>query len=121
MSVATRMPSAHGTSALHVLRIIVDALLLVPRNLAIAVLVVYRRVISPLYGDVCRYYPSCSSYTLQSIQRHGLTIGTFFGARRLLRCHPWAEGGFDEIPVKRSFRYVVTRPGFVLPSSHRKG
>ncbi|WP_243697037.1 membrane protein insertion efficiency factor YidD [Labedella endophytica] len=105
----------------HVLRIIVDALLLLPRNLAIALLIVYRRVVSPLYGDVCRYYPSCSSYTLQSIQMHGLTIGTFFGARRLLRCHPWAEGGFDEIRVKRSFRYVVTQPGFVLPSSHRKG
>jgi putative membrane protein insertion efficiency factor len=122
MSVVTRAPSSPSTgSALHVLRIIVDALLLLPRNLVIAVLIVYRRVVSPLYGDVCRYYPSCSSYTLQAIQRHGLAIGAFFGARRLLRCHPWAEGGFDEIPVKRSFRYVVTRSGFVLPSSQRKG
>lgn len=109
------------TTALHFLRIVLDGVLLIPRNLAVAILVVYRRVISPLYGDVCRYYPSCSSYTLQSIQRHGLVIGAFFGARRLLRCHPWAEGGFDEIPVKRSFRYVVTRSGFVLPSSQRKG
>jgi putative membrane protein insertion efficiency factor len=108
-------------SVLHVLRVIVDAVLLIPRNAAVAVLVVYRRIISPLYGDVCRYYPSCSSYTLQSIQHHGLLIGVFFGGRRLLRCHPWAEGGFDEIPAKRSFRYVVTRSGFVLPSSQRKG
>jgi putative membrane protein insertion efficiency factor len=105
----------------HPLLIALDALLLLPRNLAVAILVVYRRVISPLYGDVCRYYPSCSSYTLQAIQRHGLLIGVFFGARRLLRCHPWAEGGFDEIPEKRSFRHVVTRSGFVLPSSQRKG
>lgn len=104
-----------------VLRTAVDVMLLVPRNVAVAVLIVYRRIVSPLYGDVCRYYPSCSSYTLQAVQRHGLLIGTFFGARRLARCHPWAEGGFDEIPEKRSFRYVVTRPGFVVPSSQRKG
>jgi putative membrane protein insertion efficiency factor len=101
--------------------IAVDALLLLPRNVAVGLLVVYRRLISPLYGDVCRYYPSCSSYTLQAIQHHGLAIGAFFGVRRLLRCHPWAEGGFDEIPEKRSFRYVVTRSGFVRPSSQRKG
>lgn len=108
-------------AARHPLLIALDALLLIPRNVAVAILIVYRRVISPLYGDVCRYYPSCSSYTLQSIQRFGLLIGVFFGARRLLRCHPWAEGGFDEIPEKRSFRHVVTRSGFVLPSSQRKG
>jgi putative membrane protein insertion efficiency factor len=119
--VARAHGGSSGTTSLHVVRIIVDALLLVPRNIAIALLIVYRRVVSPLYGDVCRYYPSCSSYTLQAIQRHGLAIGTFFGGRRLLRCHPWADGGFDEIPAKRSFRYVVTRPGFVLPSSQRKG
>ncbi|RWZ67881.1 membrane protein insertion efficiency factor YidD [Labedella populi] len=105
----------------HPLLIAFDALVLVPRNVAVAILIVYRRVVSPLYGDVCRYYPSCSSYTLQAIQRFGLLIGAFFGARRLLRCHPWAEGGFDEIPEKRSFRHVVTRMGFVLPSSQRKG
>lgn len=122
MTIATRAHTRPSPrSALHVLRLIVDAVLLLPRNLAVAILIVYRRVISPLYGDVCRYYPSCSSYTLQAIQRHGLAIGTFFGARRLLRCHPWAEGGFDEIPARRSFRYVVTRSGFVLPSSQRKG
>jgi putative membrane protein insertion efficiency factor len=102
-------------------RIVVDAALLVPRNLAIALLVVYRRVISPLYGDVCRYYPSCSSYTLQAVQHHGLLLGAFFGGRRLLRCHPWAEGGFDEIPEKRGFRHTVTRLGFVVPTSQRKG
>lgn len=109
------------SAARHPLAIALDALLLIPRNLAVAILIVYRRLISPLYGDVCRYYPSCSSYTLQSIQRFGLLIGFFLGARRLLRCHPWAEGGFDEIPEKRSFRYVMTHAGFVLPSSQRKG
>lgn len=122
MTIAGRTTTGPSwATVLHILRVLVDGLLLVPRNLAVAILVVYRRLISPLYGDVCRYYPSCSSYTLQSIQRHGLVIGGFFGARRLLRCHPWAEGGFDEIPAKRSFRYVVTRSGFVLPSSQRKG
>lgn len=117
MTVTT--PTVHADRSL--VAIAVDALLLLPRNVAVALLVVYRRLISPLYGDVCRYYPSCSSYTLQAIQHHGLLIGAFFGARRLLRCHPWAEGGFDEIPEKRTFRYVVIRSGFVLPSSQRKG
>lgn len=122
MTAATHTASRPSSSTfLHVARLVVDVLLLLPRNVAVAVLVVYRRLISPLYGEVCRYYPSCSSYTLQAIQRHGFAIGTLFGARRLARCHPWAAGGFDEIPTKRSFRYVVTRSGFVLPSSQRKG
>ena len=74
-------------------------LLLLPRNIGILLLVVYRAVISPLYGDVCRYYPSCSSYALQAVQLHGLVLGSVLGARRLLRCHPWAAGGVDDVPT----------------------
>ena len=51
---------------------ILRSLLLVPRNLVIALLRVYRAVISPLYGDVCRYYPSCSAYALGAVQEHGV-------------------------------------------------
>ena len=75
-------------------------LLLLPRNIGILLLVVYRAVISPLYGDVCRYYPSCSSYALQAVQLHGLVLGSVLGARRLLRCHPWNPGGVDPVPPK---------------------
>ena len=99
----------------------VIAVLLLPRNLCVAILTVYRAVISPLYGDVCRYYPSCSHYALQAIQHHGVVKGVWFGSRRIARCHPWSEGGIDDIPVRPHERYVVTRTGFVIANSHGKG
>lgn len=89
-----------------------SALMLIPRNACIAILVAYRTVVSPLYGDVCRYYPSCSSYALQAIQQHGVVRGVWMGSRRIARCHPWAAGGVDDIPAPvRSMR--TTRLGFV--------
>lgn len=102
----------------------IGTLLLVPRNACIAVLTAYRKVISPLYGDVCRYYPSCSSYTLQAIQHHGVVKGVWFGSRRLARCHPWAKGGIDDIPTARTRFFAINRFGFAVPalhSSHGKG
>ncbi|GAA3591908.1 membrane protein insertion efficiency factor YidD [Agrococcus terreus] len=89
------------------------SLALLPRNICVAFLVAYRAVISPLYGDVCRYYPSCSSYALQAIQQHGVIRGIWMGSRRILRCHPWAPGGVDDIPEPRR-RLHTTRAGFVL-------
>ncbi len=91
-------------------------LLLVPRNICVAILKVYRAVISPLYGDVCRYYPSCSHYTMQAIQFHGVIRGVWLGTRRIARCHPWAEGGIDDIPAPAHERVAITRFGFVIPS-----
>jgi putative membrane protein insertion efficiency factor len=91
------------------------ALYLVPRNVGVVLLRVYRAVISPLYGEVCRYYPSCSAYALGAIQEHGLIVGSFFAARRVLRCHPWAEGGIDDVPLKKQRRFTVTSFGFVVP------
>ncbi|WP_293696569.1 membrane protein insertion efficiency factor YidD [uncultured Agrococcus sp.] len=86
--------------------------LLLPRNVCVAILVVYRRLISPLYGDVCRYYPSCSRYALEAIQQWGVIRGVGLGSWRILRCNPWAVGGVDDIPEPKS-RYRVTRFGFV--------
>ena len=87
---------------------------LAPRNIAVLLLKGYRAVISPLYGDVCRYYPSCSHYSLQAIQQRGLVIGTALTVRRLGRCHPWAAGGIDDPPPARHNRFRVTRWGFVV-------
>ncbi len=81
---------------------------------------VYRAVISPLYGDVCRYYPSCSSYALQAIQQYGVVRGSWMGARRIARCHPWAAGGVDDVPVRAVQKYAVTHFGFVVSTGHGK-
>jgi putative membrane protein insertion efficiency factor len=96
-------------------------LMLIPRNACVVILRAYRAVISPLYGDVCRYYPSCSAYTLGAIQQHGVIKGVGLGAWRIARCHPWAKGGVDDVPARRVPRYQITRFGFVLPASHGKG
>jgi putative membrane protein insertion efficiency factor len=58
----------------------------------------YRLVISPLYGQVCRYHPSCSAYALRAVEVHGAVRGSWLAARRLGRCHPWAPGGYDPVP-----------------------
>lgn len=104
-----------------VTRYAMTTILLVPRNLAVVILRGYRAVISPLYGDVCRYYPSCSSYALQSIQQRGLVIGVALGAYRLARCHPWAAGGVDDVKSSKNLRYRITSFGFVVARSHGKG
>ena len=99
----------------------VSFVLLLPRNLCVVILRIYRAVISPLYGDVCRYYPSCSSYALQAIQQHGVIRGIWLGSRRLARCHPWAAGGVDDVPLRTPPRYAITRFGFVTALGHGKG
>lgn len=66
--------------------------------LLVALLRGYRAVISPLYGQVCRYYPSCSQYALEAVERHGSIKGSWLAVRRLGRCHPWAPGGVDHVP-----------------------
>jgi putative membrane protein insertion efficiency factor len=93
---------------------------LAPRNLCVLILRGYRAVISPLYGDVCRYYPSCSHYALQAIQEYGVVRGIVMGSLRIARCHPWAAGGVDDVPIPRRRRYAVTRFGFVVASGHGK-
>jgi putative membrane protein insertion efficiency factor len=66
----------------------------------IGLLRAYRAVISPIYGEVCRYHPSCSAYALEAVREHGSLRGPWLAARRLLRCHPWAAGGYDPVPPR---------------------
>jgi uncharacterized protein len=78
-------------------------------GLLVAALKAYRTLISPLYGDVCRYYPSCSAYALAAVETHGALRGSWLTARRLGRCHPWAAGGVDQVPSQ--FRWRAGRGG----------
>ena len=70
-----------------------------PRNILIIVLKLYRRVVSPIYGQVCRFFPSCSAYALEAVTVHGAVKGTWLAARRVVRCHPWSSGGLDPVPT----------------------
>ncbi len=58
----------------------------------------YQLFLSPLLGNNCRFYPSCSHYTLEALEKHGALRGTWLGLRRLTRCHPWHAGGVDPVP-----------------------
>lgn len=58
----------------------------------------YQFLISPLLGTNCRFQPSCSHYMHDAVVRYGIFRGVWFGLRRLSRCHPWHEGGFDPVP-----------------------
>jgi uncharacterized protein len=58
----------------------------------------YRLCISPLMAPHCRFYPSCSHYAIEAIQQHGAVRGSFLAAKRLLRCHPFNDGGYDPVP-----------------------
>ena len=73
------------------------------KYLLIGFLKAWRLVVSPLYGNVCRYYPSCSAYALRAVQVHGGLRGSWYAVRRLLRCHPWAPGGYDPVPGTPEF------------------
>ena len=70
------------------------------RALLLALIRGYRRALSPLLGPRCRFYPSCSHYAIEAIERHGAARGGWLAARRITRCHPLNEGGFDPVPDK---------------------
>jgi putative membrane protein insertion efficiency factor len=68
------------------------------QRLIIAFIRLYQRLISPLLGPHCRYYPSCSQYAVEAITRFGVICGGWLALRRLLRCHPLQPGGYDPVP-----------------------
>jgi putative membrane protein insertion efficiency factor len=89
---------------------------LLPRNAFISFILVWRKIISPLYGDVCRFYPSCSAYGLGSIQQQGFVKGSVLTLWRILRCNPFAKGGVDEVRPGPKW-LSLTKHGFVFAQS----
>lgn len=68
------------------------------RAVLIALIRGYQLFVSPLLGNHCRFYPSCSQYAREAIEQHGVLRGGWLAIRRLLRCHPWHPGGVDPVP-----------------------
>lgn len=69
------------------------------RNTAILPIRFYKRCISPMLPNRCRFYPSCSNYAMEAILTHGIFKGGLLATGRILRCHPWHEGGIDPVPA----------------------
>lgn len=74
------------------------------QTFALLLIKAYRYLISPLLGSHCRYYPTCSCYAHEAILRFGFLHGVLLAIRRVLRCHPWHEGGVDLVPEKTKTR-----------------
>jgi uncharacterized protein len=80
------------------------------RSIAILPIRLYQRVISPAFGERCKYYPSCSEYAAQAITRFGILRGLVLAGWRLLRCNPWSHGGFDPVENQRLFKSHLPAP-----------
>jgi putative membrane protein insertion efficiency factor len=80
-----------------------------PAQLAIGLVRVYQRLLSPLLGPNCRYYPSCSHYAIGAIQQFGVLRGSLLGIARILRCHPFHPGGYDPVPATWSLQAAMGR------------
>ncbi|MDR0443637.1 MAG: membrane protein insertion efficiency factor YidD [Treponema sp.] len=67
------------------------------KNIALKVIRFYQLALSPHFPPACRYYPSCSSYAYEAVEKHGILRGCLLAVRRLLRCHPFHAGGYDPV------------------------
>ena len=97
-------PARHAASWLRTLRAL-------PQRALIALVLAYRVAFKPWLGGACRFEPTCSAYALEALRRHGALAGGVLGAARLLRCHPWCQGGHDPVPhtPPRLFTRLLTK------------
>jgi hypothetical protein len=94
-----------------------------PRRVLIGLVHAYRYLLKPWLGNACRFEPTCSAYMLDALRRHGAARGSVLGVARLLRCHPWCDGGCDPVPDRFVVpgRGLFTRLGLRDPADDPKG
>jgi putative membrane protein insertion efficiency factor len=78
----------------------------------------YQYAISPLMASHCRHYPTCSQYAVEAITLHGARKGLLLAIRRILRCHPWTEGGYDPVPGTSQAKHAVSVTCIKADHSH---
>lgn len=78
---------------------VVAGVAVLPQQVLIALIRGYRLLLKPWLGNACRFEPTCSAYALEALERHGAVAGSTLAVRRLLRCHPWCDGGCDPVPA----------------------
>ena len=80
-------------------------------RLLIWVMRMYQLILSPMLGQNCRFYPSCSSYAIEALRVHGAARGSLLSLRRVCKCHPWNDGGVDLVPPARGAHDSTTARG----------
>jgi uncharacterized protein len=87
------------------------------RALLVGLVKAYRLLLSPWLGSSCRFTPTCSAYSLEALERHGAAGGTYLTLARVVRCHPWCEGGHDPVPAQLAKPRFLT--GLLSPFSQK--
>lgn len=95
----------------------VNFLFRLPQRLLIGVVKAYRLLLSPWLGSDCRFEPTCSAYALQALQQRGAVSGSYLTLYRLVRCHPWCDGGLDPVPLATANRHSLFSR-WVTPVNH---
>lgn len=75
------------------------------RRIMIFLIKLYQMLLSPFVGQHCRFYPSCSAYSLEAVEKHGAMRGMWLSIKRISRCHPWHEGGIDPVPEPKKKQF----------------
>jgi putative membrane protein insertion efficiency factor len=102
-------PSTSARRAARRLRAVWRLVVRLPALALIVLFRVWQLIVSPTYGDVCRFYPSCSAYGVEAVRAHGAVRGGWLAVRRIGRCHPWNPGGVDPVPGAGGRRAATSR------------
>jgi putative membrane protein insertion efficiency factor len=94
---------------------ILESLSTALRNVLIGSVRAYRLLLSPWLGNACRFEPTCSRYAIEALEAHGAGGGSYLALRRLGRCHPWCDGGFDPVPLQVPSLFAGQRPAATVP------